>query len=89
LVRDAAQKEIMKGRIATPMTKPTIEKTPTPDPVALLKEELADYEKQRIEAQQNASLWQQKALLADGAHQACTAVLKKLTVQADTPQDPK
>jgi len=63
------------------MTK--IEKTPPPDPIALIREELADFEKQRTEAVQNSNFWQQKVLLADGAYQACAALLKKL----DPPKD--
>jgi hypothetical protein len=48
------------------------------DPIAVIREELADYEKQRTEAVQNSNFWQQKVLLADGAYQACAALLKKL-----------
>lgn len=72
------------------MTKPKIEPTPPPDAITVLREELADYEKQRAEAQQQASVWQQKALVADGAYQACVALLKKLelpsTQDASPPQ---
>ena len=53
------------------------------DPSALIREELADFEKQRTEAVQNSNFWQQKVLLADGAYQACAALLKKL----DPPKD--
>lgn len=59
----------------------------TPDPLATIREELADYDKQRAEAQQQASVWQQKILLADGAYQACAALLKKLEAP-DAKPDP-
>lgn len=57
------------------MTKP---KPPAPDPIAEIKAELADYDRQRTEAQQNLAAWQQKMFMADGAFQACAALLKKL-----------
>ena len=52
-------------------------------PIAQITAELADYEKQRAEAQQQLNVWQQKLLLADGAYQACAALLRKL----DPPKD--
>ena len=52
-------------------------------PIAHITAELADYEKQRAEAQQQLNVWQQKLLLADGAYQACAALLRKL----DPPKD--
>jgi hypothetical protein len=76
------------------MTKPTIEKTPTLDPVALLKEEKADYEKRRDQAQQQVNAAQmalnnasRKVVAYDAAAQACGVVLNKLSVQADTKQN--
>ena len=51
--------------------------------IAHITAELADYEKQRAEAQAQCNVWQQKLLLADGAYQACVALLKKL----DPPKD--
>lgn len=51
--------------------------------IAHITAELADYEKQRAEAQQQLNVWQQKLLLADGAYQACAALLRKL----DPPKD--
>jgi hypothetical protein len=44
--------------------------------------EKADYEKQLGEANQQAGVWQQKALMASGALQAVTALLAKLDVIA-------
>lgn len=63
----------------------------TPDPIATIKDELSDFDKQRIEAQQQATFWRDKFLVSDGAYQACSALLKKLDVQplAGVPSEPK
>lgn len=55
--------------------------TPKPDPIAEIKAELADYDAQRTNAQQQTQAWRDKALMADAAHQACAALLKKLDKQ--------
>jgi hypothetical protein len=47
-----------------------------------LEAEKADYEKQISEAQQNALVWQQKLLVANGALQAINALLGKLDAPA-------
>lgn len=52
--------------------------TPKPDPIKTVKDEIADYERQFAEAQQQAGVWNQKVLLSNGALQACQALLAKL-----------
>lgn len=68
------------------------EPTPTPDPIAVLNEEIADYNKQQWQAtqdiqaaQQSLNMANQRFLLADGALQACKAVLAKLEVSDEVP----
>ena len=62
--------------LSTPISPPTDAGTSR----ATLLEEKADYEKQLGEANQQASVWQQRALLASGALQAVNALLAKLDV---------
>lgn len=66
------------------MPKQPPEKKPL-DPIAEIRAELADYEQQRANAQQQAQIWRDKAIMADAAHQACTALLKKLEKPDETP----
>jgi hypothetical protein len=62
------------------MKKPT-----TLDPIAILKAEIEDFQRQITEAQNQAGFWQQKLLMANGALQACQALLKKLETTDETP----
>jgi flagellin-like hook-associated protein FlgL len=77
--------------------------TPKIDPIAIAKDELADAKAQRDKAQQdlntaqaqmqqaqaNANAAQAMILTASGAIQQCEGFLKKLSAQADIPQEPK
>lgn len=54
---------------------------PTPDAIAEIKAELADYDAQRQNAQQQLAAWRDKLMMAEGAHQACAALLQKLDIQ--------
>ena len=56
-----------------------------PDMEQSLKDELADYEKQFAEAQQQTAFWNQKMLVASGAAQACKALLTKMEIPDETP----
>jgi hypothetical protein len=53
---------------------------------ATLEAEKADYEQQVATAQQQLTVWQQKALIANGALQAVAALLAKLDAP-ETPQE--
>lgn len=57
----------------------------TPDPIAEIKSEILDYERQIAEAQRELVGWNQRALMAQGALQACQALLKKMEIQDVTP----
>jgi hypothetical protein len=49
----------------------------------VLQAELDDYAAQAANAQQQAAVWQQKAMMAEGARQAVAALIAKLDAAAE------